>query len=171
MTFPLPPPKPGYAAAVSQNLFGAGPGQGAGPACGTCYRLTIETDASTGARVPNAGDSIVVMVDNLCPAAGAGDGNSLCAQPDLRTPNSYGGVVDFNLCNDDGAHAALLAPAGTGLAGATAAEVSCAEWDGTKKTDCGSDCNGKDGIDSAGGGVAVGPRGLLLPFVVMMVVV
>jgi hypothetical protein len=37
---------PGYSAAASQNLYGAGPGEGAGPACGTCYRLTIETDSS-----------------------------------------------------------------------------------------------------------------------------
>ncbi|KAI3391659.1 hypothetical protein diail_6997 [Diaporthe ilicicola] len=108
---------PGYAAAVSQNLFGAGPGEGKGPACGTCYRLTIETDAQSGNAVPNAGSSIVVKVNNLCPADGD---DPICAQPDLQTPNQYGGVVDFNLCNDDGAHAALLAPANTGLAGGTA---------------------------------------------------
>ena len=28
----------GYSAAVSQNEFGVGPGAGAGPACGTCWR-------------------------------------------------------------------------------------------------------------------------------------
>lgn len=158
-------PQPGYAASVSQNLFGAGPGQGSGAACGTCYRLTIETDEG-GNRVANAGSSIVVMVNNLCPAAN----NSLCAQPDLQTPNSYGGVVDFNLCNDDGAHAALLTPAGTGLARGTAAEVSCAEWNGTKKTDCGSDCNGKDGIDSGGENTVIGLWIFLLPFVLMVLV-
>jgi hypothetical protein len=57
---------PGYSAAVSQNLYGAGPGQGAGPACDTCYKLTIETDSS-GNNVSNAGNSIVVKVTNLCP--------------------------------------------------------------------------------------------------------
>ena len=57
---------PGYSAAVSQNLYGAGPGQGAGPACDTCYKLTIETDSS-GNTVSNAGTSIVVKVTNLCP--------------------------------------------------------------------------------------------------------
>lgn len=57
---------PGYSAAVSQNLYGAGPGEGAGPACGTCYRLTVETDSS-GNTLSNAGNSIVVQVTNLCP--------------------------------------------------------------------------------------------------------
>ena len=57
---------PGYSVAVSQNLYGAGPGQGAGPACDTCYKLTIETDSS-GNSVSNAGNSIVVKVTNLCP--------------------------------------------------------------------------------------------------------
>lgn len=141
--------KPGFAAAVSQNLYGASAGQGAGPACGTCYRLTIETDQA-GKSVPNAGSSIVVMVNNLCPATAD---NPLCQQPDLQTPNQYGGVVDFNLCNDDGANAALLTPAGVGLALGSAVEVSCTEWNGTKKTDCGSACNGKDGIDGAAGRV------------------
>jgi hypothetical protein len=56
----------GYSAAVSQNLYGAGPGEGAGPACRTCYRLTIETDSS-GNTLSNAGNSIVVKVTNLCP--------------------------------------------------------------------------------------------------------
>jgi hypothetical protein len=58
--------QPGYSAAVSQNVYGAGPGDGAGPACGTCYKLTIETDSS-GNSVSNAGNSIIVQVNNLCP--------------------------------------------------------------------------------------------------------
>lgn len=57
---------PGYSAAVSQNLYGAGPGAGAGPACGTCWKLTVETDSS-GNTLSNAGNSIVVQVTNLCP--------------------------------------------------------------------------------------------------------
>lgn len=153
---------------MSQNLFGAGPGQGKGPACGTCYRLTVETDATNGNAVPNAGSSIVVKVNNLCPAGGD---DPICAQPDLQTPNSYGGVVDFNLCNDDGAHAALLAPAGVGLARGTAVMVGCGEWNGTEKTDCGSLCgqDGKDG-NGLGGGVKgeVGWWGLLLPLGIML---
>lgn len=111
------------------------------------------------------------MVNNLCPADGK---DPVCAQPDLQTPNQYGGVVDFNLCNDDGAHAALLTPAGVGLAKGTATEVSCSEWNGTKKTDCGSLCNGGSGGTGAGGidsvagkGAAVGLWGLLLPLAAM----
>jgi len=56
----------GFNAAASQNLFGVGPGAGAGPDCGLCYRLTIETDSS-GKAVSNAGNSIVVEITNLCP--------------------------------------------------------------------------------------------------------
>lgn len=131
--------QPGFSAAVSQNLFGASAGAGAGPACGTCYRLTIQSDAASRSAVANAGSSIVVMVNNLCPATAD---NPLCAQSDLQSVNQYGATVDFNLCNDDGAHAALLTPAGTGLALGTAEEVACVEWQGTKKEDCGSDCGG-----------------------------
>ena len=58
---------PGFSVAVSQNLFGVGPGAGAGRACGTCYKLSIEAD-TTGKQVANAGKSIVVKVTNLCPS-------------------------------------------------------------------------------------------------------
>jgi hypothetical protein len=51
---------PGFSAAVSQNLYGAGPGAGAGPACGTCWKLVGVTDSS-GNALSNAGTSIVVM--------------------------------------------------------------------------------------------------------------
>jgi hypothetical protein len=96
----------------------------------------------SGKPTKNAGTSIVVIVNNLCPAT---DPNPLCSQPDLKTANQYGGVVDFNLCNDDMAHAALLGDAGTGLAVGNATQVDCSEWSGTKKTDCGSDCSSTAG--------------------------
>lgn len=109
------------------------------------------------------------MVNNLCPATGD---NPLCAQPDLQSVNQYGATVDFNLCNDDGAHAALLTPAGTGLALGTAVAVSCsAEWEGTKKEDCGSDCgggNGEGGLGGAGGRAGASVWGVLLSFLVML---
>ncbi|KAF2092677.1 hypothetical protein NA57DRAFT_62202 [Rhizodiscina lignyota] len=131
---------PGYAAAVSQNLYGAGPGQGIGPACGTCWRLTIDTDMN-GNTLKNSGNSIVVIVNNLCPAVDPKYGdNPLCAQPNLSTANQYGGLVDFNLCNDDSARGALFGDSGVGLAVGSATQVDCSEWQGTKKTDCGSDC-------------------------------
>ena len=54
-----------------RRQFGVGPGAGAGPACGTCYLLSIETDLS-GNSVP--GKSVKVQVNNLCPV----DGNPIC---------------------------------------------------------------------------------------------
>lgn len=56
---------PGYSAAASQNIFGAASGQGAGPGCGTCWRLTASTDSS-GNKISGT-KSIVVKVTNLCP--------------------------------------------------------------------------------------------------------
>jgi len=117
---------PGYSAAVSQNLYGAGPGQGAGPACGTCWKLTIQTDSS-GNTVSNAGNSIVVKVTNLCPA----EGNPLCAQATLSDTNQYGANVNFDTCINSGASAALFGSDGVGLGVGTAEEVDCSEWSGT----------------------------------------
>ena len=61
---------PGYNAAISQAVFGVGPGAGAGPACGTCYKL-----------MPDGGSSIVVKINNLCPD----DGNPLCSYPESKS--------------------------------------------------------------------------------------
>ncbi|KAF1351116.1 hypothetical protein BDV97DRAFT_163723 [Delphinella strobiligena] len=117
---------PGYSAAVSQNEFGVGPGAGAGPACGTCWKLVAETDSS-GNALANAGNSIVVQVTNLCPA----DGNPLCAQNGLSGTNQYGANLNFDLCIDSGASAAMFGSDGAELAVGTAVEVSCSEWTGT----------------------------------------
>lgn len=117
---------PGYSAAVSQNLYGAGPGDGAGPACGTCWRLTGQTDSS-GNQLSNAGTTIVVMVNNLCPA----NGNPLCAQNGLSGTNQYGANVNFDLCSDSGAQAAFFGNDGVGLAIGTATQVDCSQWSGT----------------------------------------
>jgi len=107
-------------------LYGAAPGAGAGPACGTCWKLVGETDSS-GNALSNAGTSIVVMINNLCPA----DGNPLCAQDGLSGTNQYGANVNFDLCSDSGAEAAFFDNDGVGLAVGTATEVSCSEWSGT----------------------------------------
>ncbi|PNS18078.1 hypothetical protein CAC42_4037 [Sphaceloma murrayae] len=112
--------QPGYSAAVSQNLFGVGPGAGAGPACGTCWKVTANTDSS-GNRLSNAGNSIVVQVNNLCPA----QGNPLCSQNGLSGTNQYGTNVNFDLCSDSGAAGALFGNSGVGLAVGTATKVSC----------------------------------------------
>jgi len=115
----------GYSAAVSQNEFGVGPGGGAGPACGTCWRLTAETDSS-GNTLSNAGNSIIVKINNLCPASG----NPLCAQNGLTGTNQYGANLNFDTCIDSGASAALFGNSGVGLAIGTAEEVSCSLWSG-----------------------------------------
>lgn len=73
-----------FQAAASQNLFGVGPGAGAGPACGTCWKLTPQTD-STGNPLVGAQETIV-QVNNLCPIAG----NPLCSQSSLGATNSLG---------------------------------------------------------------------------------
>ena len=94
---------PGYSAAVSQNEFGVGPGAGAGGACGTCWKLTAETN-NNGQQLSNHGNSIVVKVTNLCPAAG----NPLCAQNGLGGTNSLGANLNFDLCIDSHANTALF---------------------------------------------------------------
>lgn len=117
---------PGYSAAVSQNEFGVGPGAGAGPGCGTCWKLTAQTDSS-GNTLSNAGASIVVQVTNLCPA----DGNPLCAQNGLSGTNEYGANLNFDLCIDSGASEALFGNSGVGLAVGNAEKVDCSQWSGT----------------------------------------
>jgi len=117
---------PGYSAAASQNLFGVGPGAGAGPACGTCYKLTSSTDSS-GKTLSNAGNSIVVQITNLCPA----QGNPLCSQSGLTGTNQYGANVNFDLCIDSGASAAFFGNSGVGLALGTAEKVDCSQWKGS----------------------------------------
>jgi len=117
---------PGFSAAVSQNVYGVGPGAGAGPACGTCWKLVGETDSS-GNPLSNAGTSIVVMVNNLCPA----QGNPLCAQNGLSGTNQYGANVNFDLCSDSGAQEAFFGNSGVGLAIGSATQVDCSEWSGT----------------------------------------
>ena len=77
---------PGFNAAASQNLFGVGPGAGAGPACGLCFQLTAKTNPYNNNAPLNGTKSIVVKVNNLCPA----DGNPLCSQSSLTPTNSLG---------------------------------------------------------------------------------
>jgi len=115
---------PGYNAAISQNFYGVGPGAGAGPACGTCWRLKPETDSS-GNKIYGANE-IVVKVNNLCPA----EGNPLCAQDGHGGTNKYGAHVNFDLCIDSGAAGALFGSSGDGLAIGTAEQVYCSHWSG-----------------------------------------
>ncbi|KAK3207835.1 hypothetical protein GRF29_96g550153 [Pseudopithomyces chartarum] len=116
---------PGYSAAISQNEFGVGPGAGAGPGCGTCWKLTAKTDSS-GNQLSNSGNSIVIQVTNLCPASG----NPLCSQNGLSGTNQYGANLNFDLCIDSGASKALFGNSGVGLAVGSAVQVSCSQWNG-----------------------------------------
>ena len=118
------PKQPGYSAAVSQNEFGVGDGAGAGPACGTCWKLTASTDSSGNKKT--FGNPIVVQVTNLCPA----DSNPLCAQNGLSGTNQYGANLNFDLCIDSGASAALFGSSGVGLAVGQAEQVDCSQWSG-----------------------------------------
>jgi len=104
-------PGGGYTAAISQAQFGAGPGQGAGPACGTCYQLTIQTDLN-GNSVQQK--TVKVRVNNLCPI----NGNPIC-----NVPNQYGAQVHFDLCKDSGAAGAFFTSAHAGIG--TAQQVGC----------------------------------------------
>jgi hypothetical protein len=118
------PHQPGYSAAVSQNEFGVGTGAGAGPACGTCWKLTASTDSSGNKKT--FGAPIVVQVTNLCPS----ESNPLCAQNGLSGTNQYGANLNFDLCIDSGASAALFGSSGVGLAVGSAEQVDCGQWSG-----------------------------------------
>lgn len=106
-------------------------GQGAGSGCGTCWRLTLQTDSS-GNKVANYGNSIVVKVTNLCPSSG----NPLCSQSGASSTNSYGAAINFDTCIDSGASKALFGsdssggqPIGLGLG--SAQQVDCSQWSGS----------------------------------------
>ena len=115
---------PGYNAAVSENLYGVGPGGGAGETCGKCYQLTATSDQAGNPL--SSGGSIIVKVNNLCPKAG----NPLCSQDGLSGTNQYGANVNFDICKDDGA-AAHFFGGSTGMALGHAVEVDCSSWSGS----------------------------------------
>ena len=119
----------GNQAGISENFYGSG------SACGTCWKLTVETD-DHGNAIPGiaAGNSIVVKVTDLCPAvSSSGVTNPLCAQSGTSGTNTYGANVNFDLCQDSGTAKALMGDSystiGVGIG--TAVEVDCSEWTGT----------------------------------------
>ena len=86
-----------YTAAGSQHLFDTGSSSWCGSGCGKCYKLT-----NTGAlgavgqgTCAGAGQSITVMVTNLCPAVG---NTQWCNQP----TNEYGFEAHFDIMSQDG---------------------------------------------------------------------
>lgn len=83
-----------YTAAGSQALFGADGSTWCGSGCGTCYKLTSTGDAAcsscgTGGA---AGESITVMVTNLCPY----NGNQRWC-PNAGSTNDYGYSYHFDI--------------------------------------------------------------------------
>ncbi|KAK7516538.1 hypothetical protein IWX49DRAFT_570454 [Phyllosticta citricarpa] len=116
----------GFSAAVSQNIYGVGAGQGTGPACGTCWNVTAEQDSSKN-PLPGGPKTITIVVDNLCPPGG----NPICAMPDLKSTNQYGANANFDLCQDSGAQEAIFGSGGNiGLGIGFAERVDCRLWQG-----------------------------------------
>ena len=56
--------------------------------------------------------------------------NPLCAQNGLTGTNQYGANLNFDLCIDSGASAALFGSTGVGLAVGSAEQVDCSSWSG-----------------------------------------
>lgn len=76
-----------YTAAGSPFIYGAS--YGCGPGCGKCYKLTTTGYSPEGTGAP-AGESITIMVTNLCPAGGAWCADGL---------NSFNYQAHFDLAN------------------------------------------------------------------------
>ena len=85
-----------FTAAGSQTLFG-GSGSWCGSGCGKCYQLTnVGSIAASGqGGCTGAGDTITVMVTNLCPANG---NEQWCSQPS----NQFGYGAHFDIMSKDG---------------------------------------------------------------------
>ncbi|QKX54271.1 uncharacterized protein TRUGW13939_01356 [Talaromyces rugulosus] len=84
-----------YTAAGSQALFDTSGSSWCGAGCGTCYNLTSTgSSACDGCGTGGvAGDSIIVMVTNLCPYNG---NQQWCPQPGSTNEYGYGYHFDIN---------------------------------------------------------------------------
>jgi hypothetical protein len=74
----------GYSAAVNELAFGAN--EAAGGACGRCFRITPNYDPYTPSYAGPFGNSIVVKVNDLCPAS---NNNQWCGQRVSKPLNYY----------------------------------------------------------------------------------
>ncbi|ROV92627.1 hypothetical protein VPNG_09877 [Cytospora leucostoma] len=83
-----------YTAAGSQALFGSDGSTWCGSGCGACYKLTSTGSApcSTCGTGGASGESIVVMVTNLCPS----DSNAQWC-PQVGGTNDYGYSYHFDI--------------------------------------------------------------------------
>ena len=84
-----------YTAAGSQNLFG-GSGTWCGSGCGQCYELTNTgyLPAFEMGTCNGAGETITVMITNLCPQQG---NEQWCSQP----TDQYGYTAHFDIMSQD----------------------------------------------------------------------
>lgn len=83
----------GFTAAIDQKAFGVAAGQGAGPACGVCYSVTMDADY-LGVPIANP-KSVKVRINNLCPAI---DPNMEWCAMDAGGKNTHGKDLHFDLC-------------------------------------------------------------------------
>ncbi|EPQ56593.1 endoglucanase V-like protein [Gloeophyllum trabeum ATCC 11539] len=116
----------GYTAAMNQLSFGAGPGAGAGDACGRCFALTGTADPYSPSYT-GPFHTIVVKVTDLCPVAG---NQEWCGQTTSNPNNQHGEPVHFDICEDTGGAGAFF-PSGHGALTGTYREVSCSQWSGS----------------------------------------
>ncbi|KAF8344144.1 glycoside hydrolase [Cantharellus anzutake] len=88
-----------YTAAASQGIFDAAGATWCGGGCGLCFKLTSSGEApcSTCGTGGGAGQSIIVMVTNLCPSTGNGQ---WC--PSTGSMNDYGYSAHFDIMSKDG---------------------------------------------------------------------
>lgn len=85
-----------FTAAGSQNLFDTGSSSWCGSGCGTCYELTNTGSIAADGQgeCTGAGETITVMITNLCPA----NGNAQwCSVPD-----QYGFPAHFDIMSQGG---------------------------------------------------------------------
>ncbi|KAJ7626375.1 endoglucanase V-like protein [Mycena polygramma] len=117
----------GYTAAISQLAFGSSPGLGPGDACGRCFALTGTADPYSPGYTGPFGQSIVVKVTDMCPAAG---NEAFCGQTTSNQNNQFNMPVHFDICEDTGG-AAVFFPSGHGALTGSWSEVSCSQWSGS----------------------------------------
>jgi hypothetical protein len=111
-------------AALSQYYFGAGPGQGSGPACGLCFYLQVYGDPYSS-WCTSSGPSLVVKIADLCPGA---DNPTWC-NGSPGSPNAYGKVVHFDL-NSAYVGGLVSGSGGRGAWFVNYCEVPCSTWAG-----------------------------------------
>jgi len=117
----------GFTAAMSQLSFGSEPGIGPGDACGRCFAITGTKDPYSPAFTGPFGQTIVVMVTDMCPLQG---NQNWCGQTTADPVNSFGTQVHFDLCEDTGAPTPFFPSGHTALTG-NFTEVPCSQWGGS----------------------------------------